>query len=78
VTDLGAELSDALSEAVRTRDEGMTTAVDAAVALQRGANYPKRSIAWIEDVEPATASSLSHALNAYAGDGRFAPAQSLA
>ena len=71
-------LGSVLNEAARTRDEGVATPADIDVALQRGTNYPKGPIAWIEDVGAATVSSLLRALDAHAGDGRFAPAPSLA
>ena len=71
-------LGSVMNEAALALGDGVATAEDIDVALQRATNYPRGPVEWGRDVGYGTLAALLSALDAASGDGRFAPAPLIA
>ncbi|MFN0137679.1 MAG: 3-hydroxyacyl-CoA dehydrogenase NAD-binding domain-containing protein, partial [Phycisphaerae bacterium] len=71
---LSRVLATIINEAALLCDEGAATAEDIDVAMKLGTNYPSGPLEWAERIGRHTTRAMLDALNAVAGDGRFAAA----
>lgn len=67
-----------MNEAARARDEGVATAEDIDVALQRATNYPRGPVEWGDAVGAERVRNLLAALSVTVADDRYAPASAFA
>jgi len=70
-------LATIMNEASFALDEQVATGADIDIAMQKGTNYPKGPLAWVEHTDRSRVQRLLSSLNDLSGDGRFEPAESL-
>jgi len=63
-----------INEAGLACSDGVASAADIDVAMQKGTNYPKGPLAWADEIGPRTVRGLLKALNSLTADGRYQPA----
>ena len=67
-------LGTVMNEAARSLGDGVATAEDIDVAMQRATNYPRGPLEWAEAAGYPVVGELLAALDEATGDGRYAPA----
>ncbi len=70
-------LATVMNEAALALDEGVATADDIDIAMQKGTNYPQGPLAWAQRVGHDKLLRMLEALSSAAPDSRFQPASSL-
>ncbi len=70
-------LATIMNEASLALDEHVAMREDIDIAMQKGTNYPKGPLAWIEHTGRVRVEQMLSSLNELSGDGRFEPAGSL-
>ncbi len=67
-------LATIMNEAAMTLEDGVASAEDIDIAMQRGTNYPNGPLAWAESTGSARVLAFLDTLNRTCNDDRFAPA----
>ncbi len=70
-------LATIINEAGLALDDGVATASDIDLAMQKGTNYPRGPIEWADAIGRPSVVAWLEALDEAAGDGRFRPAAAL-
>ena len=71
-------LGSVMNEAALALGDGVASAEDIDVAMQRATHYPRGPVEWGREVGYGTVAKLLSALDEESGDGRFAPAPLIA